>query len=238
MPYIQRQPGVRRNIGRVVGNVGIFARNLVAPVYRAIGRFVAQPLHRLITRGRDASPYRNNFYHRMVARRDYFAAENEAQNPGHPFRTFVKSRVDAIFKAAEGNEAVLRAGAADIRKDIVDHERANAVIENYERRVSAFDAQIQSLEQQLIANPHPANEVQVRQAIANKTAERDRLRDSIENYRRNETGMAQTDAISDKQHAVASKEVNTLRVTVIKGVAKGVATKLIVPKIKDLLLER
>ena len=238
MPYIQRQPGVLRNIGRVVGNVGIFARNLVAPVYRAIGRFVAQPLHRLITRGRDASPYRNNFYHRMVARRDYFAAENEAQNPGHPFRTFVKSRVDAIFKAAEGNEAVLRAGAADIRKDIVDHERANAVIENYERRVSAFDAQIQSLEQQLIANPHPSNEAQVRQAIANKTAERDRLRDSIENYRRNETGMAQTDAISDKQHAVASKEVNTLRVTVIKGVAKGVATKLIGPKIKDWLLER
>ena len=238
MPYIQRQPGVLRNIGRVVGNVGIFARNLVAPIYRGIGRFVAQPLHRLITRGRDASPYRNNFYHRMVARRDYFAAANEAQNPGHPLRNFVKSRFDAIFKSAEGNEAVLRAGAADIRKDIVDHERANAVIENYERRVAAFDAQIQSLEQQLIANPHPANEVQVRQAIANKTAERDRLRDGIENYRRNETGMAQTDAISDKQHAVASKEVNTLRVTVIKGVAKGLATKLIGPKIKDWLLER
>ena len=238
MPYIQRQPGVLRNIGRVVGNVGIFARNLVAPVYRVIGRYVAQPLHRLVTRGKDASPYRNNFYHRMVARRDYFAAECEAQNPGHPLRTFIKSRFDAIFKAAEGNEAVLRAGAADIRKDIVDHERANAVIENYERRITAFDAQIQSLEQQLIANPHPANESEVRQAIADKTAERDRLRDSIDTYRRTETGMAQTDAISDKQHAVASKEVNTLRVTVIKGIAKGVAAKYIGPKIKDWLLER
>ena len=238
MPYIQRQPGVLRNITRVVGNVGIFARNLVAPVYRVIGRYVAQPIHRLVTGGRDASPYRNNFYHRMVARRDYFAAMNETQNPGHPFRNFVKSRFDAIFKAAEGNEAVLRAGAADIRKDIEDQERMTLVIENLERRSAAFDAQIQDLEQQLIDNPNPANEVQVRQAIANKTAQRDRLRSMAETYRRNEIGIAQTDAISDKQHAVASKEVNTLRVTVIKGVAKGITAKYIGPKIKDWLLER
>ena len=238
MPYIQRQPGVLRNIGRVVGNVGIFARNLVAPVYRVIGKYVAQPLHRLVTRGRDASPYRNNFYHRMVARRDYFAEVNEAQNPGHPLRNFIKSRVDAIFKAAEGNEAVLRAGAADIRRDIETHERRRNVIENLERRSAALDAQIQSLEQQLLANPHVTNEVAVRQAIADKIARRDSLNQMAETYRQSDSGMAQTDAISDKQHAVASKEVNTLRVTVIKGVAKGLAAKYIGPKIKDWLLER
>ena len=238
MPYIQRQPGVLRNIGRVVGNVGIFARNLVAPVYRAIGRFVAQPLHRLMTRGRDASPYRNNFYHRMVARRDYFAEMNEAQRPGRPLRNFIKSRVDAIFKSAEGNEAVLRAGAADIRKDIETHERRYNLIENLERRSAALDAQIQSLEQQLLSNHHVTNEVAVRQAIADKTARRDSLNQMAEAYRQGDSGMAQTDAISDKQHAIASKEVNTLRVTVIKGVAKGVAAKYIGPKIKDWLLER
>ena len=47
-------------------------RNIVAPAYRFVGRFVAQPIHRLVTRGKDASPYRNNVYHRMIARREYF----------------------------------------------------------------------------------------------------------------------------------------------------------------------
>ena len=238
MPYIQRQPGVLRNITRVVGNVGIFARNLVAPVYRAIGRYVAQPIHRLVTRGRDASPYRNNFYHRMVARRDYFAEQNEAQNPGHPIRNFIKTRVDAIVRASEGNEAVLRAGAADIRKNIVEQERLNATIVNLERRSAAFDAQIQSLQEQLRNNPTAQNADAVRASIADKISKRDGLNQMAENYRTNREGMSQTDAVSDKQHAVASKEVNTMRVTVIKGFAKGAVKKFIGPKIKDWLLER
>ena len=83
MPYIPRQQGIIKNGLRLVGNAGIFARNAVAPIYRFIGRNVAQPLHRVVTRGKDASPYRNNPYHRFVARRDYFkdiSSQNDLAN--------------------------------------------------------------------------------------------------------------------------------------------------------------
>ena len=60
-------------VGKGVLNVGIFARNLVAPVYRFIGKHVAQPIHRAIYGDKVASPYKNNPFHRMVARMDYFA---------------------------------------------------------------------------------------------------------------------------------------------------------------------
>ena len=238
VPYIPRQTGVVRNIVRVVGNVGIFARNLVAPVYRGIGRFVAQPIHRLVTRGRDASPYRNNFYHRMVARRDYFEEMNNRDYPGENIRNFIRTRVQAITRAEEGNEAVLRAGAADIRQNIMNQEYNRALVQNMEARAAAFDAQIQALNDALTLDPLAANAADVRAAIARKTAERNNVASLADMYRNNIEGTIQTDAVSEKQHAVASKEVNTMKVTVIKGVVKGAATKLIGPKIHDWLLER
>lgn len=238
VPYIPRQQGTLKNIVRAVGNVGIFARNLVSPVYRVVGRYVAQPLHRAITRGRDASPYRNNWYHRMVARRDYFEEHNNNQNPGHPIRNAIKSRADAIFKSQEGNEAVLRAGAADIRANITNQEREIALIQNLTTRRDEFNAQIEQLEQEILNRPRAVNIVQVRNALQNKIAERDRLNSLIESHNRDKEGILQTDAVSDSQHAVASKEVNTMRVTVIKGVAKGIAAKYIGPKIHEWLLER
>lgn len=238
VPYIPRQTGVVRNIVRAVGNIGIFARNAVAPVYRVVGRYVAQPIHRLVTRGRDASPYRNNFYHRMVARRDYFEEMNNRNHPGENIRNFIRTRVQAITRADEGNEAVLRAGAADIRQNIMNQEYNRALVQNMDARVAAFDAQIQALNDALTQDPSAANAADVRAAIARKTAERNNVASLADMYRNNGEGTIQTDAVSEKQHAVASKEVNTMRVTVIKGVAKGVATKLIGPKIHDWLLER
>ena len=104
-------------------------RNLVSPIYRGIGRYIAQPLHRLIINGKDASPYKNNWYHRMVARREYFGEINSNQNPGHPIMNAIKSRVEAFTKATQGNEAVLRAGAADIRDNIISQEREKALNE-------------------------------------------------------------------------------------------------------------
>ena len=47
----------------------------------------------------------------------------------------------------------------------------------------------------------------------------------------------QTDAVSQTQHDIASKEVNTYRVAAIKGVAKLGVKKFVGPKIKNWLLE-
>ena len=238
MSYIAKKPGVINNVLRVAGNVGIFARNLVSPIYRGIGKYVAQPLHRLRTGQKDASPYKNNFYHRVVARREYFDEVNRAQNPRNFIGNFVKSRVQAIFRAEEGNEAILRAGAADIKENIISQEKQKVLVESLENTVTKFNIQIQDLENQIINNPNAPNIQKVRIAIQNKILERDRIKGLIQIEKNNTHGTLQTDAISDKQHAVASKEVNTFKVTVIKGVAKGITAKYVGPKIHDWLLEK
>ncbi len=236
--YIPKQNGIIRNIGRVVGNIGIFLRNAVSPIYRGIGRYIAQPVHRIITRGREASPYRNNLYHRMVARRDYFAEVNSRTNPGHPIRNAVKTRADAIFRASEGNEAVLRAGASDIRDNILNQERERNLINSCNSRVNALNTQIRDLEQEIAQRPNAKNKADVQKAIEKKKDKVAELQKEIESRKRTVEGDIQTDAISDEQHAIASKEVNTMRVTAIKGVAKGLAVRYVGPKIHEWLLER
>ncbi len=238
MPYIPKQTGAVKNIVRAVGNVGIFTRNLVSPVYRVVGRYVAQPLHRMITNNKEASPYRNNWYHRMVARRDYFEDINNTSNPGHPIRNAIKSRVEAITQAQKGNEAVLRAGAADIRENIVRQEKEKMLLENLKNKKDEFDTQIQSLEEEIRNNPNAVNINDVIKALEDKKNSRDNVDNLIANYANKIEGTSQTDAVSDKQHAIASKEVNTMRVTAIKGVAKGIAIKYVGPKVHEWLLER
>lgn len=237
VPYIPRQAGVLRNVGRVILNAGILARNIVAPVYRVVGRFVAQPIHRLITRGRDATPYRNNIFHRMVARRNYFADKANTDNPGHPFRNAIAARFNSVFRAAEGNEAVLRAGAKDIADNIKAQESESAIIRTLDTTIHEFEVQIHDLETALSANPYAANKNQVQAAIAYKKLKLESYRRARDNASQT-IGSAQTDAISDKEHAVASKEVNTLRTTIIKGVMTGLAVKYVGPKIHDWMLSR
>lgn len=238
VPYIPKQQGVLKNIVRAVGNVGIFTRNVVSPVYRVIGRYVAQPVHRLVMGDRDASPFKNNLYHRMVSRRDYFEYKNNTQNPGHGLINGIKSRFEAIFKASEGNEAVLRAGAADIRENIVEQEREKIVLRNLSTRNSLLEEQIRILEQEINFRTGAPNLDIAKQALQDKIAKKANLEKLIEKTKNNTIGMAQTDAISDTQHSIASKEVNTMKVTVIKGVAKGIAVKYVGPKIHEWLAER
>ena len=239
LPYIPKQQGVLKNIGRVLANTSIAVRNVFTPIYRGIGRFVAQPIHRLRTRGKDASPYKNNIYHRVVARRDYFQEEAERRNPNHRIRNAIGARVKSIFRAKEGNEAVLRAGAADIITNIKTQEMQRETIRVVSEQVTKLDEQINLLEQNVSNNPHAKNIEEVRNAIQRKKARRDSLRNQLSNYKENGIdGDIQTDAVSDSQHAIASKEVNTAKVTVIKGVAKGLAVKYVGPKIHDWLLQK
>lgn len=256
MPYIPQQQGLLKNIGRGILNVGIFARNVVAPVYRFIGRTIAQPFHRLVTGGKDASPYRNNFYHRMVARREYFAEQGRLRDeeetrelmaqaePGeevkpvrHPIRNWAAARWNAIFKSREGNEAVLNAGEHDIKENIVNQERNAALVKALEETREKMAKEIQDLQEALDRNPNAPNAEEVRQAIIDRQAKIDNLGLSIQDVKANREETKQTDAVSDKTHAIARKEINTLRTTVIKGVVKGALVKYVGPAVHKWILE-
>lgn len=256
MPYIPQQDGMLRNIGRGILNVGIFARNVVAPVYRFIGKNIAQPFHRLVTGGKDASPYRNNFYHRMVARREYFAEQGrlrdeaetrelmEQAEPGedvkpvrHPVRNWAAARWNAIFKSKEGNEAVLNAGEHDIKENIVKQERNAALVKALEENREKMAKEIQELKEALDKNPNAPNAEEVKQAIEDRQAKIDNLALSINDVKAAREETKQTDAVSDKTHAIARKEINTFRTTVIKGVVKGALVKYVGPAVHKWILE-
>ena len=256
MPYIPKQEGVLKNIGRGILNVGIFARNVVAPVYRGIGKFIAQPIHRLVTGGKDASPYRNNFYHRMVARREYFEEQGRRRDieetnrrmaeaePGeevkpvrHPIRNWAAARWNAIFKSKEGNEAVLNAGEHDIQENIIAQEKSEALLRGLDKHKADLLRQAAELQERLDRNPNAPNADEVRQAIETRKAGAAEIDAKKKMVDASKEGTKQTDAVSYKTHAVARKEVNTLRTTVIKGVVKGVAAKYVGPAIEKWLLE-
>ncbi len=249
--------GPLAKVGKGVLNVGIFARNLVAPVYRFIGKHVAQPIHRAIYGDKVASPYKNNPFHRMVARRDYFADQarkrdeeatdrkmKEAQvgeqvKPvRHPIRNWASSRFNAIFKAREGNEAVLRAGAYDIQENLKAQNIQRLKIEAYKNHIQDLGRQLTELQAQLDANPNVANADLVKQAIEQRKQLMLQEQEEIDRYDKGgKIVTRQTDAVSDKQHAIASKEVNTLRTTALKSTVKVVTGRFVGPAIKKWLVE-
>lgn len=242
MPYIPKQTGIVKNGLRIVANAGIFARNLVAPVYRFIGRNVAQPLHRLVTRGKDASPYRNNPYHRFVARRDYFKdiakQEDEANGKKHPIKNYFMSNINAVAKYKVGNEAVLKAGAYDIQSNLKEQELQRMELDFLNTKKSELEAQITFLENEIANHADAQNISEANQKLNIKRSILQNIEQNIISV--NTTGKIidiQTDAISQTQHDIASKEVNTYRVAVIKGVAKLGVKKFVGPKIKDWLIE-
>lgn len=238
VPYIPHQDGVLKNIGRVALNAGILTRNLVAPIYRGVGRFIAVPIHRLVVRDRDASPFRNNWYHRMVARRDYFTEQNNSTNPNHPIRNGMKARAEAIFKAKEGNKAVLNAGAFEIQSNIVRQERERNVIHSLTNQSNEYAMQITALQNEISAHSTAPNIDDARRALQEKINKKATIDNRISNLSNNRTGISQTDAISDAQHDIAVKEEVTMKTTVIKGFAKGLAVKYVGPKIHDWLAKR
>ena len=136
------------------------------------------------------------------------------------------------------NEAVLRAGAADIKQNIINQERNTVLINALNTQIREFEIQIRRLEDSLRRNPGASNRIDVENAITSKRNSLQNARDNLNSLVNNgPIASEQTDAVDDKQHAIASKEVNTLRTTVIKGFAKGLAVKYIGPKIHDWILE-
>ena len=119
-----------------------------------------------------------------------------------------------------------------------DRLRQKVLISNLANQSSELTRQINDLKTQVAAHPHASNVAAAKQAIKDKESTKARIDKYIANLQENEIGIAQTDAISDKQHAIASKEVTTMKVTAIKGVAKGLAARYIGPKLYDWLIER
>ncbi len=258
VPYIPKKQGVIKNIGRAIVNTGILIRNITAPAYRFLGKYVGQPIHKLITRNSDASPYRNNFYHRMVARRDYFedvAAKRDAEKTAnlianasdpstvkpvsHPIKNAITSRFKAIFNVKEGNKAVLSAGLSDIKNNIRRQEGQKAMVSAIQAQINELTAQITRLENQINTYPTSRNIETAKNELSNKQGNLKDAQHRLDVVKAQDTIYSkQTDAIDARQHSIASKEVNTMRVAAIKGVAKGAAVKLLGPKLKDLILER
>lgn len=235
LPYIPRQQGIFRNGIRIVGNTGIFIKNALAPIYRYIGRNIAQPLHRTITGNRDASPYRNNPYHRFVARRDYFKEKNQQQSP---IINSVMSNVQAVFNYQEGNKAVIQAGEYDIQENIKEQIHQEEGLKFYDSKKIELEQQIKYLKDSITNSGDASNIDEVKRALKTREEKLKKIEESIVTAR--ESGKIidiQTDAISQKQHDIASKEVNTYRVIAIKGVSKAVACKFVGPKIDKWLLE-
>ena len=167
----------------MIGNVGIFARNAVAPVYRFIGRHVAQPLHRAITRGKDASPYRNNPYHRFVARRDYFKdvanQADVANGKSHPIRNYVMSNINSIARYKQGNEAVLKAGAYDIQDNLKRQEMQKMGRSFYNTKRAELESQITALEDEITKHGEAENLEEAKNKLNAKKALLNRLDEYI-----------------------------------------------------------
>lgn len=95
--------------------------------------------------------------------------------------------------------------------------------------------QIHQLEFELICEPDAKNADLVRSAINKKNNLRNQILRQIE--KRGNPITEQTDAIDSKQHAIASKEVNTLRTTAISGFVKGLTVRYIGPNIRNWLVK-
>lgn len=242
LPYVPKQNGILKNGLRILLNANILIKNAAGPAYRFVGRHVAQPLHRAITRGKDASPYRNNPYHRFVARRDYFkdiAKQNDIANgKNHPIRNYITSNANAVLKYKSGNESVLKAGAYDIQDNLKKQETQRMVVDFYNTKKSEIESQITALENEINSHQDAENISEAQTRLNSKRAILSQIEQSI--ITAHTTGKItdiQTDAISQTQHDIASKEVNTYRALVIKGVSKLGIRRFVGPKLTDWLMK-
>lgn len=232
----EKQP--LRNILRGALNVPVFLRNhITAPINKFIGSVIVAPIHRLVYPKEEAisnsTPYGNNRNHRYVARRDYFKDQGNG---------YFKSRYNALFKREEGDEAVLRAGASDIKSSIKDkymyEVEKRLQVERIPQDVMALDEQIRELNDQLSHSANRDEKLELQSQLQSKTEEVNKLIKLYNGLEKdNGIQVAQTDAISDEQHAIASKEANTRKITGVKIIAKGLAVRYVGPRIKNWLLE-
>ena len=263
-PYIPEQKSLVGKGFRVVGNAFIGIRNFFSPVYRFIGKNVAQPLHKAITGGKGGTPFDSHPYHNFVARRDHFTsvkramlmiedgeekakAKEEKREPREltglqklrrGLALYFEPRWNALVKRKEGNEAVLRARFFDNYTNVREKYINIESYKRYSELVPEYEKQIKELQDEILAHPDAENIIEAEKAMAAKASSLDYLNKQIAHFGAVEqTETKPVDAISERQHAIASKEVNTFRVTAIKGVLRLAFVKFVGPNIRKWLTE-
>ena len=89
--------------------------------------------------------------------------------------------VVACTHAKKGNEAVLRAGAADIKANIKKQESQRAIMRTMGAQVLEYRRQINDLNTMLSSRPHAANRLDVLDAINDKNVKNQIIKDVILN---------------------------------------------------------
>lgn len=237
VPYSQFQKHQAvRNIFRAVGNAGKFVRNHVtAPINKFVGSKIVSPIYGKVT-GADHKVkglYSNKATHRYVARREYYQSQGKG---------FFTSRLNSIFRAKEGNKAILSAGAYDIYESIKQKYVQIGMQEAFDKKTEfaskSMDEKIAMLQTEMekVTDEKVKAEFEARLADLEK-AKVQIAADKAANQRVGAVQTAQTDAIDIRQHDKANKENVTRTITGVKIAARLGFTKLIGPKIKDWLLE-
>lgn len=227
-----------RNIVRAVGNVAKFARNHVtAPINKFIGSKIVSPIYAKVTGADDPSNvaglYSNKLTHRYVARREYF----EAQGKG-----YFASRFNSVFKAKEGNKAVLAAGAYDIQESLkrkyTEIATKDAMAKKVEFASKSIDEKIAMLQADLEKAQDDTARAKLQATLEEtKKAKLQIERDRALNEKTATAQTIQTDAVDISQHDIANKENVTRTITGVKLLTRLGIRKLVGPKIKEWLLE-
>lgn len=134
VPYMQIKKGqFGRNILRRIGNVGLFVRNhTIKPVYGAIGKHIAAPIHRKVIGEDSGKMYRNRPLHRYEARKEYLQGTGE---------NFFMSRIKAITNYKEINDKLVQE-----RIDTIKRKELNSI--THQRTTQAYLAEIEKLKKE------------------------------------------------------------------------------------------
>lgn len=227
-----------RNTLRAVGNAAKFVRNHVtAPINKFIGSKIVSPIYAKVTGADDpakvAGLYSNKLTHRYVARREYF----ESQGKG-----YFSSRFNSIFKAKEGNKAILSAGAYDIQESLKRKYTEIADKEAMKKKVEFASKSVEEKIEMLKADIEKATEASDIEKLKATLAETEKAkaqieRDKVLNEKTATAQTIQTDAVDISQHDIANKENVTRTITGVKVLTRLGIRKLVGPKIKEWLLE-
>lgn len=266
VPYLKMSEGkgikkVAKNIVKGMANVWLFGRNkIAAPIDKAIGTYVAAPIHRILYNSEKNSVgvYKGIASHRYTARKDYFTdkymqelkKENEEREanglkPKQPsiMKLVFGVRKDAMTQYKEGNIAIASAGATDLEKDFQRIENGNAKKEAIENSLQKAKDNI--LVKVGVCKEHirtAQNEdekldwvIALKEATTNLLEVDKRMED---NRLRHIDSLRQTDAISMAQHDKANKSNVTRVVSGIKSAARMVAMRFIGKNLSKEIAER
>lgn len=237
VPYSEFQKHqVVRNIFRAVGNAGKFVRNhITAPVNKFIGSKIVSPIYGKVTGADDkvAGLYGNKATHRYVARREYF----ESQGKG-----FFASRFNSIFKAKEGNKAVLSSGAYDIQQSIMKKYTEIAQQKAFEKKTEfaskSIDEKIAMIQEDLQKATGDKDKAKLTSTLEELAKAKLQIaKDKALNEKAATAQTIQTDAIDISQHDIANKENVTRTITGVKMLSRLGIRKLVGPKIKEWMLK-